>query len=316
MDLIFNEQSFHKQFPDLSSFREAMGRVMQLRQLARQFGVDLHCTRELFNIPVTHDLTFATAIGRLNKEESRAIMQWVMHHGPFWDDDRRHDRGDWFECGGEIVTDYGLGEAAYRLAQEISCSVLSVAPSAWTTTPLEVNWIEGHHTTNIDVRNDWEATSLKGWLSSVPASLKSWSELEAAAQQRCPNLTFSADSFQPLSGVPFNRGAAEHLLSRLAILEELKTSIGPEGRRTVRGHEIYQKHFTGDKAWFSDSSDTEKATFQSDLLFSHPDEPGVLLFCTWHGKIKTPQLRFHFSWPVGPNESLYVVYVGPKITKT
>ena len=149
-----------------------------------------------------------------------------------------------------------------------------------------------------------------------PRRLSPWSELEEAAQQRCPNLTFSMDSFQPLSGVPFNRGAAEHLLSRLEILEELKTSIDAEGRRTVRGHEIYQKHFTGDKAWFSDSSDTEKATFQSALLFPHPVESGVQLFCTWHGKVKTPQLRFHFTWPVGPNESLYVVYVGPKITKT
>lgn len=289
---------------------------MQLRKLARQFGIGLYCTRELFNTPVTPELTFATATGRLNRDESRAVMQWVMQQGPFWDDDRRHDRGDWFECRGEIVTDLGLGEAAYRLAHKISCSVLSVVPSEWTTTPLVVDWIEGHHTTNIDVRNDWEVASLRDWLSSAPASLKSWSELEAAAQQRCPNLTFSVDSFQPLSGVPFNRGAAEHLLSRLTILDEMKNSIDPAGRRTDRGHEIYQKHFTGDKAWFSDSSDTEKARFQSDLLFPHPAESGALLFCTWHGKVKTPQLRFHFTWPISPKDPLYVVYVGPKITKT
>ena len=34
-----------------------------------------------------------------------------------------------------------------------------------------------------------------------------------------------------------------------------------------------------------------------------------------HGKVKTPQIRIHFSWPITASTPLYVVYVGYKITK-
>lgn len=78
---------------------------------------------------------------------------------------------------------------------------------------------------------------------------------------------------------------------------------------------MFQLHFTGDKAWFSDSSSTEKSDFRKELTFRHPMNAGEYLFCTWHGKVKTPQLRIHFSWPIRASDPLYVVYIGPKITK-
>ena len=45
------------------------------------------------------------------------------------------------------------------------------------------------------------------------------------------------------------------------------------------------------------------------------DDPTKTLFCPWHGKVQTPQLRVHFSYPIRANEPLYIVYVGPKLTK-
>jgi hypothetical protein len=78
---------------------------------------------------------------------------------------------------------------------------------------------------------------------------------------------------------------------------------------------LYQEYFTGKKAWFTDSSDSEKNRFKSQLTFKHPDVAGEDLICTWHGKVKSPQIRLHFSWPVSADTPLYVVYVGPKITK-
>ena len=102
---------------------------------------------------------------------------------------------------------------------------------------------------------------------------------------------------------------------RLIVLHELKNCFDEDGERTPAGHSLYQKHFTGDKAWFSDSSVTEKRNFRTELTFPNPSLPGESLFCTWHGKVKTPQLRIHFSWPIRATEPLYVVYVGPKLTK-
>ena len=157
--------------------------------------------------------------------------------------------------------------------------------------------------------------ALTAALDAAPVSLASWTNLETAARIRCPDLTFSPSCFEPLRGHPFGAGAAQALLSRLIVLHDLKNCFDERGQRTPEGHETYRKHFTGKKAWFSDSSDSEKADFRRDLTFPHPADAGETLFCTWHGKVKTPQLRIHFSWPIHAAEPLYVVYVGPKITR-
>ena len=98
-------------------------------------------------------------------------------------------------------------------------------------------------------------------------------------------------------------------------LHRFRTCFDERNQRTPEGQRIYQDHFTGNKSWFSDSSDTEKDAFEAELTFHHPNQQGARLFCAWHGKVKSPQLRIHFSWPIPGGAPLYVVYVGPKITR-
>lgn len=79
--------------------------------------------------------------------------------------------------------------------------------------------------------------------------------------------------------------------------------------------------FTGKKgdggrgATFTDSSDSEKSEFKKEMTFDNPLDAKRTLFCPWHGKVQTPQLRVHFSYPICADEALFVVYVGPKLTK-
>ena len=316
VELLFNDLSIHGQFPDVAAFQGAIGRVMAMRELARRrYGRELQCHRNVAHAPVTRDSSMPQAIQGMSKDKRSALMQWLARSGPFWEDHRRHGGGDWLECNGEVVTDTAAGEAAYRLFHGIGCGLVSMDPSSWLLSPLPVEWHDSKPTRSIDVPNYWEAKALTAALDAAPVSLASWSDLEAAARSRCPDLTFSPDCFEPLRGHPFGAGAAQALLSRLTVLHDLKNCFDDRGQRTPEGHETYRKHFTGKKAWFSDSSDSEKADFRRDLTFSHPSDAGETLFCTWHGKVKTPQLRIHFSWPVHAAEPLYVVYVGPKITR-
>lgn len=242
-------------------------------------------------------------------------MQWLTRLGPFWDDDRQHSSDDWYECNGDVVTDTAVGEAAYCLLHGIHRRLVSMNPSSWTTCPLPVIRRYNAHARIIDVPNYWDVDELATALADAPIPLASWTDLETAARSRYPDLTFSQDSFDPLHGQPFSKGAAERLLERLAILHDLKNCFDERGELTSNGEWLYQQHFTGDNAWFSDSSNTEKSAFRKELTFRHPTNAGEYLFCTWHGKVKTLQLRIHFSWPIRANAPLYVVYVGPKITK-
>ena len=316
MDLLFNDLSIHGQFPDVAAFRGAIGRVMAMRELARRrYGRELQCHRNVAHAPVTRDSLMPQAIQGMSRDKRSALMQWLARSGPFWEDFRRHGGDDWLECKGEPVTDTAAGEAAYRLFHGIECGLVSMDPSSWLCSPLPVEWHEYEETRSIGVPNYWNVDSLTAALDAAPVSLASWTNLETVARRRCPDLTFSPNCFEPLRGHPFSAGAAQALLSRLTVLHDFKNCFDERGRRTPEGHETYRKHFTGKKSWFSDSSDDEKAGFRQALTFPHPEKTGEILFCTWHGKVKTPQLRIHFSWPVHAATPLYVVYVGPKITK-
>ena len=49
------------------------------------------------------------------------------------------------------------------------------------------------------------------------------------------------------------------------------------------------------------------------MTFKDPE--GRELICFWHGKIKTPQYRIHFSYPIEKGAPLYIAYIGEKLTK-
>ena len=317
MELIFNDLSIHGQFHDMVTFRAAIKRVMNLRQIAHQFGRELYCHRNVANAQVTPTSTMQQVVQRtLNRDQTRSLMQWLNHHGPFWEDVQQHGVDDWLEYNGTIVTDTAVGEAAYCLFYGIPRGLVSTDPSCWLTSPVSVDWCENRNVKSVDVCNYWNVNKLKAALAAASVTLKSWKDLEAVAQKRYPDLTFSSDSFEPLDGHPFGKSAAEHLLSRLDVLHTLKNCFDQHGKRTPEGHKIYTNYFMGDKAWFSDSSATEKEEFKKALTFPNPEAPREILFCTWHGKVNyRPPLRIHFSWPIQANTPLYVVYVGPKITR-
>lgn len=322
MELLVNELSFHAQFSDLVSFRDAIVRVMAIRQIARRFGIVLYCHRSIAQAQVTPIVKMPQAVQALTINEQRAIMQWLTQHGPFWEDVRNHGPDDWLEWNGNIVTDTAVGEAAWCCLNVIERGLVSLKPSNWQFSPVLVNWrSENSGIRSVNVLNHWDSVAIEGWLQAVPPPMDSWGQLESLARAHCSQLTFAVDAFAPLNGHPFVIGAAQRLFFALNILNRFKSCFNSNGKRTPEGHEIYQNFFTGKKegsgrgALFSDSSKDEKKRFKEDMTFRHPEDESETLFCTWHGKVQTPQLRVHFSWPVRAEEPLYIVYVGPKITK-
>ena len=319
MDLLANDLSIHEQFHDRSSFRGGLERLMAMRSVAQRFGWDVYCHRGLLTANPMPNMSMQQAIGHLAVEsERRAAMVWLTRGGPFWDDLRRHDVDDYLECRGAVVTDTAVGEAAFRTLHSVECGLVSVTPSNWDFSPVAVVWRQGNaglkdqHT---NIENWRDATTLKKKLQAAAAPIQSWGDLREASMSRFRSLTFASDCFELLHGVPFAKSAADRILVLLTMLDRFARAFDADGRRTPEGHRIYQNHFTGDTALFSDSSDLEKRAFQSGLTFSHPDDPAKSLFCPWHGKERHMTLRLHFSWPIEAGKPVYIVYAGPKITK-
>ena len=316
MELIVNDLSIHGQFSDLDGFRDAIRRMMAIRQVATNFGRALYCHRNVANAQVTREISMQRAVQGLSPDERRSLMQWLTKHGPFWEDSRAHGPDDYLQHDGQIVTDTAVGEAAYCCFQSIYRSLVSFIPSTWEFSPVSVAWIVDESATRTcDVTNYWEANQVEAALRGASALPMSWDELENSCRRCFPHVQFSTDAFEPLRGLPFGASAAQRIFALLEILEKVKCCFDEHGKRTPEGHRLYQEHFRGDRALFSDSSDSEKRTFQAQLTFRHPTVDGGFVSCTGHAKVNSPKLRIHFPWPVIPEAPLYVVYIGPKITK-
>ena len=314
--LIFNDRSIHGQFRSLEEFREAIDRLMDIRSVAGRFGDKLYCHRSAAIARVTIDRVMSQAVQSLSYEKRSALMQWMTRLGPFWEEASEHNGDDdLLECDDEVVSDTGIGEAAYCLIHEIPRSLVSMSPSNWLRSPLSVNWHQHGRVRNVQVPNYWDPEDVEASYASFVPELRSWQELEATARNVYTDLTFLDASFGPLDGVPFSKSAAERIRVLLGVLNRMRGCFDEQGRRTAEGHALYQQYCTGSEAWFSDSSATEKAKFASELSFVQPTAGGETLICTWHGKVQTPQLRVHISWPIRADQPLYIAYIGRKITK-
>lgn len=316
MYLGFNELSLHGQFADHEA-AAVLQSLLQFRKAAADHGAPLRCRREVLDRPMCDAATLRAVVFRLAVQDNRRrlLLQWLTTEGPFLDEDRQHDPDTWFECAGEVVTDGTLGELAHR-GPDAPAAAVSVRPSWMDVDPLTVTRVDDVGTrVDITLRNHTTEPTLRAWLASCEPPMRSWLDLRSRALVACKSLVFGVDAFAPLERQPFHPGVADRLLERLRVLESLKQSFAPDGTLTPAGQALRQKHFVGEKAWFTDSSDSEKTEFAGELTFPHPEISGQMLFCPWHGKVKTPQMRIHYSDPIAASVPLYVVYVGPKITK-
>lgn len=290
---------------------------MKMRQKIRGSGNELSCHRNVSNAAVTQDMSMHQAVMRLGVDERRAITPWLSKHGPFWEDSpTTHDLGEYLECRGEPVTETAVGEAAFCCLSGGHRRLISMAPSSWTFTPVPVIWRQDSGIDpEVEVHNYWDEWKLETLLEGLKPPVRTWEQLEAECRSQFLRLTISTDCFFPLRGHPFALGVSDRIFELLNILDTLKSCADKQGKLTAEGLRLHQTYFSGKKARFSDSSDGEKNDFKDALTFPHPEKDGKHLFCPWHGKVKSPQIRVHFSGIANPSKPIYVVYVGPKITK-
>ena len=315
MELLANDRSVHGQFHTLGDFRAALARLMKMRTTARRFCRDVHCTRAFLHTCALPNRPMVQTLQQLGTDERRAVLHWMTRGGPFWDELRQHGGDDWLECRDELVTDSAVGEVAYRTLHGVSSGLVSVTPSDWDYSPMEVTWRQGAGGAadqRVAVDNFRDEVTLEQVLRTAELPIRSWDDLRSrVATRRFEHLSIADDCFVPLFGMPFARTAAERFLVLLDILDRLAGA----GIGSAEGNRVFTKHFTGARASFSDSSNSEKQEFRTKLTFPHPDGQGAPLFCTWHGKVYHQTLRLHYWWSGSADEPAYVVYAGPKITK-
>ena len=242
------------------------------------------------------------------------MKRWLEKRGPFWDEKGGHSPNLYMSLDGEVVTETAVGEAAHSNLVGIDRALVSFRPSTWEYCPLTVTVDpDSQSETNVTVYNYWQNPELEAALLDAEPPIATWAQLESKSRTVFQRLLLSADCFESLKGQPFAPSAANRILVLLGVLDQLMGAVDASGRRNAEGHRLYQDHFTGDKALFTDSSDSEKRRFKEKLTFVDPH--GTRVFCTWHGKVNNPKIRIHFAWPVPPGNPVFVPYIGLKIAR-
>ena len=196
MELMLNELSIHEQFYSSSKLREAIGRIMMMRNIARRYGREVYCHRSALYRTARPGTPL---VQMLSREQRSATMQWLTRQGPFWDDTPRHDPNEWFECNDEPVTEAGLAEAAYCSTIGMDRRMVSLAPSVWEYSPITVTWCRDDTTsTDVDLGNYWDPPELEADLRQADPAIESWRQLEAVSRQRCSAVEFHSEQL-PLS---------------------------------------------------------------------------------------------------------------------
>ena len=303
MDLILNELSVEGQFFDSGELRESIRRVILMRDAAEGFGVEVYCHSNTANRHIRPETALIRALSR---DQRVYITNWLTH-GPFIEESQMHSSNEWYECDGEIVTDKGLGEAAYRVENGFDWRTLSFAPSSWERSPITVTHVEDDSASrDISVLNYWNMSELELALIEAEPKPKTWRDVEETARRRFTSLNFTAGSFSDMDGRPFALGVANRIQTLMNVLDRI-CNAGPD---SPEGLKLLNDHFGHETSWFSNSAESEINKFRNKLTFP---VDGIDTLCPWHGKINNPPYRIHFTWPVSAGK-VNVVYVGWKRT--
>ncbi|VAW37529.1 hypothetical protein MNBD_CHLOROFLEXI01-955 [hydrothermal vent metagenome] len=321
MKFLLNELSIHNQFADSHIFISSLKQILGIRRILQEAGHHLHCTNRLLTRPTYEDVQVNTVLIQPNfRELGLRVRIWLSKEGPFWDTPSEHDfKKDYFTLADDddfLVTKSALAEAAFLAADNQLCSTISFSPSDFCFSSLSIAWHRETVMPVFDIQNLWEAQPVRTLLRHLPIAITSWDGMLEIARQRFQFLSFVENILEYLDGVPFRQATAKRSLELLAILNELQQCFDGNGKRTREGHEIIKNHFQGNSARFSDESLKNKHSFEREMTFDLLG--GRSVFCPFHGKIgtETGPMRIHFTWPVTADSSLYIVYIGPKITKS
>lgn len=316
MEWILNNLSLNKNFANTQDFLSYMEDLLKCKFSHPLLKSGILCPRDIRDIEVIENVSFSNAVlSSAPKDLKHQILSWVNKNGPFWSDDRVNNCDDYFEYEEIDVTDMGLGECARRAILTKSISSFSVA-GQFDITPLKIcHGLQEEPLGVYDIENIWCLDDLLKSADSALPSPRCWQTALEYLKQKNPKLIFSESLYDQISELPYSSTVLERALELCRALEDYLKSRGENGEMTAITHEIIECHFHGDKAWFSDETDADICKFKQELTFLDARD-NVKKVYSFHGKIKTPQIRIYFEWPIPPEQNdIQILYFGPKITK-
>ena len=316
MRVFLNELALADAWTSTSSVQRPLLQVLQARQHQRVLRDALYCARGMGGVRTAAGIPMFRAAQELPRDTRLQLFEWIAKHGPFMDDDRLVIDEDLFFFEDDEVTDLGLGEAARRIRAEFRAATLSPIGndrSRFSGSSLGVvHGLPDEPIARVSVPNYTESEPLLEVLRTVVPHATNWNDFLETCRHRFDLLHIGPNCDETIGRFPYMPAAGRRIIELLSVLQRVMAEMDQTGRLSPQGLELRNRFFTGQRAWFSDESESRK---RRRGKFTFPDPGGGNdIVCFWHGKISTAAIRMHFDWPVASDaRRLRVVYIGPHI---
>lgn len=316
MRIFVNDLSINNQYNSATEFIRHLTYLMSLRMKNSNFSDHFICPRGISEKTICNGKTLRQIVQQYrNKDLTVAVLTWLDRSGPFLESDD-DDFGKLIcEINGSILEDCVLENVAtkiYRKEYVKTYSFDNCQPS-YSYTPLRVDYTGDSESGYVNIENLWSEAQLSTLVTDWKSRPENWEQLIQYLNENFSKLTFSDNILEYLSPHPFSNIISERAIILMDILDSYVRSHDDNKLRTSETNELIRNFFSGEKAPFTDESVTNIRDFSKEMTF---DINGVSTLCSWHGKIKHQEFRIHFQYPFDSKmESIFVAYIGPKITK-
>ncbi|MGE4668641.1 hypothetical protein [Yersinia enterocolitica] len=304
------------QFNNSNDFINHLIFLMKLRKENGNFGDRFICPRGMSEKIVCNGRTLRqTILDYNNRDLKNKVLDWLDKAGPFLEYDDEDYGRILCEFNGELIEGCVIENVACKTYKREEAKTYSFDKSNpdFSYAPLIVNYTDNISSGDLHIDNIWSEEQITTIANAWVRIPESWSELMKYLKDTFESLKFNDDIITYLSRHPFSVVISDRIIVLMKILNDYVNSHDENKIRTALTNELIRDFFSGEKAPFTDESDTNKKDFKKEMTF---DINGESKCCSWHGKVKHQEFRIHFQYPFSARmDKLVVVYIGPKITK-
>jgi hypothetical protein len=306
---IFNDLSLQKNYVDILSLKNDLKELIGFYDDGKNFGHTVYLHRDAIKQVSVLKTPFHTALkdNRFFTSAQRAkIFAMLDKSSPVLPDDATIPSAIVFYYEEQEIPNTGLAECAYQVYMEESVSAYSLSTSCFQKSILSV-LIKYNDTLLkvLSVENYFSLSAFNQKLQSLRGPMRSWEDFFGYFDSRYKWIEYTNEAIVHLEKQAFEQILADAIICRMDILEQMATAQSEDAFL-----ELEKKHWYGDRAWFSDESDTRKRKLKNKLTFM---VNGVSTLCSYHGKISHRTFRIHFTPRPRRSEKIYITYIGYKI---
>jgi hypothetical protein len=297
-----------KFYNDHESFKTLLREITSFYKVAKKYEhiIYIHtktiADTQICNIPFRNAINDTKVI---SSEIRSLIMTIVDRSTPVLPTDSAIPDGFEFIFNKEKIPNTGLAECAFRQIMEETISAYSLPSQKFNFEILNISVSQNNNGISDEIiKNFFTLEAFKKEVE-IEKPVNSWDNLIEYIDNNYEYIIMTDDAKKNIKSETFEVRLANALIIRLNILSDMITAKSSEIFL-----ELHRNHCEGERAWFSDESDTRKRDLKDKLTFNISAQS---ILCSYHAKVQLRDFRIHFSSRPKMGEKVYIAYIGGKI---